>query len=1170
MKNIKKINFIGVFMCGFMFFNSNISHALDVEPYKIPGVENAFWDEDVPSALILKSAGDGLAKGTILYRNSHEGIDYYSPVPPESLQGTISDPNNGKYNNWGPWNMTSNNTSRTITSKYYYATAKLKKTATIYTDNGSGSASGSVSVGTLPTNTPIEVLAIQGGYVYFDLTKHPTLERKGITNVARVAESSVTYTSSKQTLVYSGSSVLLQNFKPMAKYTNNMRSVLKGIVTGRYKNPSYAPSAVKNLSGEWRYLGYNAEGEPLDNPYFITDMPSYQSLAHCYGYPWRLTPWNPNDKESGESNPSYAYQRFTIGAKSFRYDTDSKYASLKQGVIDRMVREGYIKSASDYKSRISLRTFPTKQPAIISGQRKDNTLYRVGFMPLEGGLRDIYIKRMTVKEEISGQTIATWTCGVNGGCSPATGTVEKGKSYIVEVVLANGANSELIKNTLEAQIGYVLDSSGASTSMPYANTRNRKALRLGNKGNMYGSIHSESAPFSDKLYVSKEGTIDVYGYVGGSHTGVDNLKYDNDLGVIRLTTKNAPPPPTQTPPTESCSVSSGTTSCTITNGGNTKICGGGDLRPYAVKVFSKTENGKLVYLHNYGESSPVIREAMIPGYEYRVVYNVIYEGSTVYEYDWIPGTPDNPDTPNINEYVPGRWSSGRIKEYEVPIKYSIEKYSGGPRDLDAITKYEKGFYVVADPNDRSDLTIPMVNGAIIGLYADIIMYQHPYLKTTFNINLQNSRINPNGCNDSMTVVLNDNFDISVSNLRVSPSTTYTDSAGKKVNYNITYDANLTTPSYVQENQYQASINTAIKIGGNTYYVKDQLLKGSNNNKNITHIIEGVTVPASGQVTVSVNLNYDKKSYETGNYSNNIASTNVNIVKVKDPGLGSPTDTVKTPDSLNSNNANKGGDANNNCLTPRTKNTWTSTHRKFSWNSNVISYNKISSGAKVQFNKYYTTYNNLNEATETYTEEFGIQKILFRSKETREKKYGNDGWVDLLNSREAELAEIKAGYGFELQIVTKYSTDALSKRTWTLSNNGASGTSVSALNGKPNYGLEDVFLELPGTSTTRKILSSTGYGSTTLGLISSKKVTGDTVEWTYTIKPANTVGIGETAKIYIPSETKDGDYTLKIYTPPVPGATSVNKKTYSALCDRKEVIIKVKGSAMNDLNSHETQ
>ena len=117
MKNIKKINFIGVFMCGFMFFNSNISHALDVEPYKIPGVENAFWDEDVPSALILKSAGDGLAKGTILYRNSHEGIDYYSPVPPESLQGTTSDPNNGKYNNWGPWNMTSNKTSRGITTK---------------------------------------------------------------------------------------------------------------------------------------------------------------------------------------------------------------------------------------------------------------------------------------------------------------------------------------------------------------------------------------------------------------------------------------------------------------------------------------------------------------------------------------------------------------------------------------------------------------------------------------------------------------------------------------------------------------------------------------------------------------------------------------------------------------------------------------------------------------------------------------------------------------------------------------------------------------------------------------------------------------------------------------------------------------------------------------------
>ena len=104
------------------------------------------------------------------------------------------------------------------------------------------------------------------------------------------------------------------------------------------------------------------------------------------------------------------------------------------------------------------------------------------------------------------------------------------------------------------------------------------------------------------------------------------------------------------------------------------------------------------------------------------------------------------------------------------------------------------------------------------------------------------------------------------------------------------------------------------------------------------------------------------------------------------------------------------------------------------------------------------------------------------------------------------------------------------------------------------------------------MSSTGYSYTTVGLNIVKSIDSSTgnAEWTYTIKPTNTLGVGSEPKIYIPYETKDGEYTLKIYTPPISGASSVNKKKYSALCDRKEVKFTVKGSAMNDLNSHETQ
>ena len=1157
-RNTKILILSSIFFAG-LCVNAN---ALDTSVYRFPDQQDGFYDVDVPSALIVNTAGDGLEAGTILYRHVHEDVDYYSPIVPQNLKGTDWDKNGTKGQDWGPWKMEVNKKSNTIHTRTTYTSAVTTKRVTVYT-NTSETSNAHKSIGTLPSGTKLTVLSKRNSnnLLFFDLSPFSNLASQSTTGVGMIRlDNGGVSLSGEKNVMYDGwaNNIYLQNFKKMAKYDVSLGSGFLGIENGRYINSVNAPSGLAGKFGEWRYLGYNAKGQPLDNPYFLADDLHYTGNSSLWGYPWRLTPWNKTDAESGESDPDEAYKEFAYGKTSFPYDGGS-YDSYKKEAVRKLHSIGQLKPSNPTESdlmymvkRLSLETHPVKQSIILNGQHKRTTHNRTVFLP-NYNLRDLYVHSIVVIDEDTGSTVATYNGTLAGKAQYTTGTVQKGKTYTAKVYLANGANSDMLVTSLQSQIGFTYNASSVNMSMPYGSTYDNQTQTRGNKGGIKGTQGSKSESFSFRFSVgsSQSGHMDLYAFVGRAHQGVDNLDYDNDIGAIRLYIDTNPP--------------STNTGCTITNGGKTKICGRGDIRPHNIKLFD--ESGVEVYRHFFNESSPVIKKAIIPGKKYKIVYNAIYEGEDVLEYQWIEGRDDDPNTP-ADEYIAGGWGEGKYKEYTIPLNYIIEKYSGGPRELDSIVRNLGGnFYV---HGDTSDTTVPMYDGVMMGYQGEFIMYQYPYLKTAFRPVVNDSRINNDTSNDRMEVTLNDNFDIAIKNLNVAPAISYIEDGSKKVNYNISYDAELTTPSYVTAQDYQASINTAININGQIHYVKDQLVKGTEGNKNITHIIEGVTVPASGQVTVSVNLNYDKQSYETGNYNNNLGSTNVNIVKVKDPGLGSPTDTVKTPDSLNSNNPNKGGDANNNCLTPRTKNTWTSTHRKFSWNSNVISYNKISTGAKVQFNKYYTTYENLNEATETYTEEFGIQKILFRSKETREKKYGNDGWVDLLNSREAELAEIKAGYGFELQIVTKYSTDALSKRTWTLSNNGASGTSVSALNGKPNYGLEDVFLELPGTSTTRKILSSTGYGSTTLGLISSKKVTGDTVEWTYTIKPANTVGIGETAKIYIPSETKDGDYTLKIYTPPVPGATSVNKKTYSALCDRKEVIIKVKGSAMNDLNSHETQ
>ena len=393
---------------------------------------------------------------------------------------------------------------------------------------------------------------------------------------------------------------------------------------------------------------------------------------------------------------------------------------------------------------------------------------------------------------------------------------------------------------------------------------------------------------------------------------------------------------------------------------------------------------------------------------------------------------------------------------------------------------------------------------------------YPELTTSFKITSTNSRINSDRSNDSLSTSVKDTFDIGVTKLTVKPSITYTDGKAKDVVYNITYDVNLETPSYVTKDDYQAYVNTAININGEVFNVKDQLVKGPN--KEITHIITGAQVPAlesgvnSKNITIKINVNSDKLSYESGDYTNNKKSTTAVVNKVKNPGDGNPTDTVRPVQNNNNNSSSTGGDANNNCLTPRTKNTWTSTHRKFSWSSTDIRYTTLVTREDATVKKYNIDYYRDDEATVNYNEKFEITEILFKSKETEGKGPGGSDWVNLLKSEEARYAKVKAGYGFELKIVTKYTTNALKAKSWTLSNNGSNGTSVSLLNGGINYGMEDIFLELPGTKGsngtdgTRKILSSTGYGDSVKGLVVDRAAKNDgsgDVTWTYTIKASNT-------------------------------------------------------------------
>lgn len=452
-----------------------------------------------------------------------------------------------------------------------------------------------------------------------------------------------------------------------------------------------------------------------------------------------------------------------------------------------------------------------------------------------------------------------------------------------------------------------------------------------------------------------------------------------------------------------------------------------------------------------------------------------------------------------------------------------------------------------------------------------IVFEYPYLETTFSFTTNTSYANKNTSNDSLSISVKPKYDATVSNVRVYPQNEYTDGSNREISYLVVYDAKLDVPDFMKNKDVNMLLETSINIGGKTVTFPDLLSVGDN--KDISHSVNNIPIPSTGTMTATVLLNYHKHTYET-NYDNNRATATTSIRNLNNPFNGRNSDTVVGSDNSDGSSPVGGGSLNNNCLVPRTRNNWSITHKKIAWSSTPKSYTTID-GAKQTFKKYSVT-STTNLSPIDYYETYNIESILFRSKDTMDKKLGNDGWIDLLKSSEKDLATIKAGYGFELKVVSKYKTNAKkampSSTSFVTSTSGTyyTNTSRDASISLPT----DIFIELPGSNSTRKILSTTGYSGTTKGLLVEEVDMSTSTETikklTYTIKTTNTLGIKDSDKIFIPTSLKDGNYKISIYTPPIAGMPSVNKGAYSSLCDRKDINIKVQGSYTDDLNSHTTQ
>lgn len=229
-----------------------------------------------------------------------------------------------------------------------------------------------------------------------------------------------------------------------------------------------------------------------------------------------------------------------------------------------------------------------------------------------------------------------------------------------------------------------------------------------------------------------------------------------------------------------------------------------------------------------------------------------------------------------------------------------------------------------------------------------------------------------------------------------------------------------------------------------------------------------------------------------------------------------------------------------CTVVNNRNTWSQQYYVYQWSGHVEEY-------------WCTTdWTTTNYPTISHYESFKITDIYFKSKLTTDTQ---GGWVNILN----QPGKIKAGYGFELKITTKYETNRYSSapKGWTTR---CSGKYVS-----PSYHT----VVAPNIVTLTMPYKDTWGNPVYYNLNGSTSGSWDNRTAQYTLPYRDAFGIKSVPQIFVNETAKDGLYPMQISTPET-FMGSPDKPYSKYLCDKKTVYLQVIGGGSDDLKTHIVQ
>lgn len=423
------------------------------------------------------------------------------------------------------------------------------------------------------------------------------------------------------------------------------------------------------------------------------------------------------------------------------------------------------------------------------------------------------------------------------------------------------------------------------------------------------------------------------------------------------------------------------------------------------------------------------------------------------------------------------------------------------------------------------------DGEIFTFYTDYITFEQPTTKVISSVSGGVTWTNSNDKNDALEKTYNDIYNYKVENLKILNETVYPLKNGN-VNVGISYDIVLEAPAH---NTKEFDVETELNLNGKKVYVTDHVKNGRTNiTRNVTMNVNALT-SGSSNYPISVKTNSDKKKWEKdlSSQSDNSKTTNLTV---KAP--------IK-PSDIFGMSENEGK-------------SWSITHSKNTYSGLKKTYNSFLSKS---FSFYDYGSGAKSSETKSYSDSYKIENVLFKSKFTTDKKYGSNGWVDLLNPSQKNLAKIKAGYGYELEIIVAYKTNALStqpKESRYVNASQSSGTTVSNLNTPANIN-NDIYVR----TSDGKILSATGANGTIQAFNSSViSQTDDVIRIKYTMKTKSLNNKVKPMKILISENAKDGTYRLDIATP-LSNGVGITGESRSNILSKETVYFKVQGSMFDD-------